>query len=107
MIEELVQLKLKYNLGHLTESEIREGLIKIIDRNTFFITMNAEQTQIIGYLEYDLTYDHIIQVRDLICTAPGAIWKLRTQLRRLDYTRMFFKRWKTGQWIHRGRICHV
>ena len=107
MIEELVELKLTYNLGHHSGQEIRDHLLDVIHRNTYFITLSADRSRITGYLEYDMTHDRLLQVRDLICTAPGVIWQLRKQLRTLDYTRIFFKRWKTSTWTHRRRSAHA
>ena len=70
-----------------------------------------EDGKIIGYMDWNYVSDTIIHITELICTSKGVIWKMRQHLYSMQWSRIMFKRHKTGKWIHIGmkqrRMSHV
>ena len=90
-----------------TLSLIRQRLYDTMKQGTYRLKYDTREC-IIGYLDYDLSYDGIVHVRKIIALKPRVITSLIRQLRdELPWKRVFWYRAKSDKWIHRRRVSNV
>src|SRR3990167_11195316 len=115
LLDELTTLIATHcNHDKQTPPQIRQRLHDTFKTETYLVRRDAEG-QVIGYLDYSISWDGLVHIRKLIALRPGLIWSMVRELRRLlPWKQVYFRRDKYVQdskqgWRHHGkpwRACY-
>ena len=82
---------------------IRQRLYDTLKRGTYRVRFD-EQERLIGYCDYDCSYDGIVHVRKMIALRPHILRSLVRELKTtVPWTRMYLYRAKYQQWRHHAK----
>jgi|SRR3990167_8089112 len=81
---------------------IRQRLYDTFKRRTYVVRFDSTE-HLIGWLDYDITFDGLVHVRKIIARSPGVLTSMVGELKaRLPWKRVYFYRAKLNRWRHHG-----
>lgn len=84
-------------------SLIRQRLWETRKRKTYLVRYDTQE-RLVGFCDYDISYDGIVHLRKIIALQPGVLALMVNELKHsLPWKRVYFYRSKYKSWKHHGK----